>query len=119
MRHPLQPIEKIDGINRFKKNKIVEFLLDAGHFDMNVLARMDFTDDDRTQFAQLIGYSVSGFGELNYVDDATFNAALAISEAEPDVTEDSIRTANAETKLEELKETLKPAVELLYNIGLD
>lgn len=66
-RHPMQPV-KFDGATiRFKANDIVRFLLDAGPFDMNQLAVMKFSREDREQFAQLIGYSVSGFGELSYV----------------------------------------------------
>lgn len=66
-RLPLQPIE-IDkgGVIRFRANKIVKFLLDAGPFDMNQLACMEFSEEDRAQFAQLIGYSVSGYGDLSY-----------------------------------------------------
>jgi len=47
----------------------VRFLLDMGPFDMNKLAIMDFSREDRIQFAQLIGYSQAGFGELSYVSD--------------------------------------------------
>lgn len=70
LKHPNQPIgQDEDGVLRFKPNKIVRFLLDAGPFDLNKLALMGFSDEDRVQFAQLIGYSRSGFGELSYVDD--------------------------------------------------
>lgn len=73
-KHPIQPLVKDEnGKVRFKANKIVQFLLDNGGFDMNVLAMMDFTDNDREQFAQLIGYSVSGFGSLSYVGDETYD----------------------------------------------
>ena len=61
-RHPRQPVvvDK-NGVHRYKRNAIVCFLLDDGPFDMNHLARIStFTDEDREQFAQLIGYSVSG-----------------------------------------------------------
>jgi hypothetical protein len=65
--HPMQPIE-IDegGIARFRVNKIVRFLLDGGPFDLNMIALMEFSDEDRMQLAQLIGYSVSGYNELHY-----------------------------------------------------
>lgn len=67
--HPTQPtISDSDGTLRFKRNEIVAFLLDAGPFDMNILARMNFSDEDRRQFAQLIGYSVSGYSELPYAE---------------------------------------------------
>ena len=38
-------------------------------FDMNKLACMNFSNEDREQFAQLIGYSVSGICDLDYVSD--------------------------------------------------
>ena len=34
---------------------------------MNDLAKMNFSNEDRAQFAELIGYSVNGWGELSYV----------------------------------------------------
>jgi hypothetical protein len=69
-KHPMQPVY-IDkqGTARFKANKIVRFLLDAGPFDLNQLALMKFSKEDREQFAQLIGYSVGGASELGYVSD--------------------------------------------------
>jgi hypothetical protein len=75
-KHPIQPLIKDEhGVVRFKKNSIVRTLLDAGPFDMNKLSVMDFSDEDRMQFAQLIGYSLSGFSELSYVDDKTYELA--------------------------------------------
>jgi len=77
MKHPMQPLYFDDyGTIRFKKNEIVEFLLDNGEFDMNKLAHIEFSDEDREQFAQLIGYSVGGFGELSYVSDDAYYAAM-------------------------------------------
>jgi hypothetical protein len=68
-RHPMQPMieDKDDGTLRFKSNAIVRFLLDAGPYDMNKLALMPWSKEDREQFAQLIGYSVDGFQDLPYV----------------------------------------------------
>ena len=78
MRHPVQPLIKGDyGTIRFKKNAIVCFLLDAGPFDMNQLSLMQFTQEDSEQFAQLIGYSLDGFGELSYVSDETYERAAS------------------------------------------
>ena len=80
-KNPTQPIYKAkDGVIRFKINKIVRLLLDVGPIDMNKLACMDFSNDDRMQFAQLIGYSVSGFGELSYCDEETINEADRIAD---------------------------------------
>jgi hypothetical protein len=73
---PMQPIYLDDkGTARFKENAIVRYILDNGGIDLNQLAFIDFSVEDREQFAQLIGYSVSGFGELGYVTDATYNKA--------------------------------------------
>ena len=68
--HPTQPTEyDNNGVLRFKANAIVRFLLDAGPFDMNKLAMIPFSVEDRQQFAQLIGYSVGGYEELSYADE--------------------------------------------------
>ena len=76
IKFPLQPLHRDGcGVIRFKENKIVRYLLDAGPFDMNQLALMSFPREDREQFAQLIGYSVSGFGDLSYSSRATVKLA--------------------------------------------
>lgn len=77
-KHPMQNIVMVDGVARFTENEIVRFLLDAGQFDMNQIARMNFDDEDRAQFAQLIGYSVSGYGNLSYASAESVAAADAI-----------------------------------------
>lgn len=74
-RHPIQPMVMDDGVLRFKSNAIVRFLLDAGPYDLNKLAMMTFSDDDRAQLAQLIGYSFSGWQELSYVSDGDVERA--------------------------------------------
>ena len=75
-KHAIQPLVLDDrGKLRFKENKIVSFLLHNGAFDMNKLAVMDFSQNDREHFAQLIGYSLNGYGMLSYVTDETYDAA--------------------------------------------
>ena len=72
--HPMQPIERDDqGIVRFKMNRIVRRLLDCariqGYSINEIVADLedgDFTEDDHDQFMQLIGYSVSGFGDVAF-----------------------------------------------------
>ena len=67
--HPMQPIVFDEhNVARFKENKICSFLIDVGSIDLNDIARQNFSDEDRTQFAQLIGHSVSGAGDLPYFD---------------------------------------------------
>lgn len=75
----MQPIA-LDKNNtpRFKENKIVTFLLDNGPNDMNSLARIPFENNDREQFAQLIGYSVGGYCELSYVSNESKDIAEAM-----------------------------------------
>ena len=73
---PMQPIVDVNGIKRFKANAIVCHLIDTHpSCDMNTLSRMDFSDEDRMQFAQLIGYSLGGYGDLSYVSDESYEAA--------------------------------------------
>lgn len=74
---PMQPIEIDDhGTARFKANKVVRHLLVHGGISLNDLAMVEFTCEDQEQFAQLIGYSVGGFGELSYVREETYCADL-------------------------------------------
>lgn len=66
-KHPMQPIVKVGKVYRFKKNNIVRYLLDYATergCGLNELARLPFSTEDWVQLYQLIGYSVSGFGDL-------------------------------------------------------
>ncbi len=83
--HPIQPVVLDDkGVARFKANKLVRYLLDLctakGVADMNTLALLEYPREDYEQFAQLIGYSVCGFGELSYASDEVY--AIAFTEFE-------------------------------------
>lgn len=88
-KHAMQPVVfDAEGVIRFQTNPIVRVLLEAGPFDMNKLAKMSgacgWTDEDHAHFAQLIGYSVSGWGTLSYVaeEDAETADKLADELAE-------------------------------------
>lgn len=80
-KHPHQPIVTVGGVTRFKRNAIVCALVEAGRrgtrLDLNHIATMDFFAEDRVQFAELIGYSVCGLGELSYVSDGAYAEATA------------------------------------------
>jgi len=58
-------------------------LLDAGPFDLNKISNMNargiFNDDDYTQLMQLIGYSISGYGELSTSPEDIVEKADAIA----------------------------------------
>lgn len=117
MKHPIQPIyTDPNGTYRFKENGIVKFLLDNGGFDMNKLAMMDFSREDREQFAQLIGYSLSGFGELGYVSDETFNAAEIMAERPGEA---QARIQALEDMLNKVREGLKIAAPAVFRIHPD
>lgn len=80
-KHPLQPLERDShGVLRFKENRAVSALyeqLRTLKFDPWIILARDpnVTKDDLRQFAQLIGYSVSGASELSYMDEETLEAA--------------------------------------------
>ena len=72
-RHPVQPlVTDPHGRLRFKRNAIVDHLTTG---KLNDLAAMDFPQEDWEQLAQLIGYSLDGFGTLSYVTDETYDRA--------------------------------------------
>lgn len=118
MTHPIQPV-KIDmnGVLRFKANAIVVHLLANGGFDMNRLAALPFSDEDREQFAQLIGYSLSGFSELGYVSDETGESAREM--AESGISEVGARTKYLRGELDAIRESLREPVARLFGIHPD
>ncbi|HDT1376772.1 TPA: hypothetical protein QHS37_002141 [Enterobacter hormaechei subsp. xiangfangensis] len=80
-RLPMQPLV-IDtrGRLRFKENPIVRKLLDYATergYGLNEIAREEFDAEDQMQLAQLIGYSLSGYGTLSYVTDESYDRAAA------------------------------------------
>ena len=83
IRHPMQPVVwDGKGVIRFQPNPIVQFLLKwaSEHgMDLNDLTWMSedmgWTRNDWEHFAQLHGYSVSGWGSLSYVRDETWTRA--------------------------------------------
>lgn len=119
MKHPIQPLELDDnGIMRFKRNMIVEYLLKFT--DMNKLSLMPFSNEDREQFAQLIGYSLSGFSELGYVSNETVEAAQLMAEG-------TVNQANSmqarlyamSEQIEKAREGVKLAAIALFDIHPD
>lgn len=78
---PMQPLV-IDahGTLRFKENPIVRTLLDYATehgYGLNEIALEQFDTEDQMQLAQLIGYSLSGYGTLSYVTDESYDRASA------------------------------------------
>lgn len=75
--HPMQPLGLVDGVIRFKGNPIIQFLLEdsqeRGRIDMTTIRMWvdqgRVSVEDLVQFVQLLGYSVSGMADLDYVPD--------------------------------------------------
>jgi len=113
MKHPIQPLEKDKHDRlRFKRNEIVCKLLEEGPFDMNAIARWDVSRDDRIQFAQLIGYSLGGFGELSYVDDETYGSAQRMVEDQQD--ELHARLEQIQERLDSVKDQIREGIAELF-----
>ena len=96
--HPMQQIVRAeDGVVRFRANKIVVALLERSRdqgYGLNELFAYAFSNEDWEQFAQLIGYSVAGFGTLLYVSEAQVRQADAAAER-------LLRGVSSETRLHE------------------
>lgn len=81
-KNPIQPlVTDPHGVVRFKANALVRALLDHSTetgLSLNELA-IKFDDDGHTddwqQLSQLIGYSLCGYGDLDYVSDEAYSAA--------------------------------------------
>lgn len=121
-RHPIQPLE-VDptGVLRFKRNRIVERLLDQGGIDMNTIAmwaaKGEVSREDQEQFAQLIGYSHSGAGDLSYVSTEVLEAAAAMYEAgksEGDARADYMRGL-----IDNFKVASRDALAAIFNVHPD
>lgn len=117
-RHPIQPlVEDEHGVVRFKANAIVRYLLDCGPADMNTLASLPFSREDREQFAQLIGYSLCGFAELDYASEETCSAAGLMKDRGFD--EKDARIASLESVVEKVRAGLREIVPEVFRIHPD
>ena len=116
---PIQPIYTDDhGTLRFRENKIVRFLLDNGGLDLNQLARMlPDCREDWEQFAQLIGDSLSGFGDLSYVSNETDEAVDAM--VRKGLSERDARIQHLESIVEGLRQDVRQMAPRLFRIHPD
>lgn len=93
---PMQPVaDDGHGVLRFRENVVVRALLDRdtergrvypdfparSDGGLNWIAMQGFSQEDQEQFAQLIGYSISGYHELSYVSDESAAEASARAHA--------------------------------------
>lgn len=84
--HPMQPlVVDSKGTVRFKKNQIVTDLLNRittateNHITKKVIEG-EYSRDDYNQLMQLVGYSVSGYGDLDLIDPNVAARASEIAE---------------------------------------
>ena len=108
----MQPVIVSGGVMRFKRNSIVDFLYEWAvkrGMGLNELAMMDFSQEDREQFVQLIGYSLSGYSELSYVSNESYNTAVVMAESDKD--EKDARIEALEKELKEIRLVLALFVE--------
>lgn len=121
MRHPIQPLEiDAEGVLRFRENRIVSALLEHGQktgLGLNELATMEFSREDREQFAQLIGYSHSGACDLGYMTDETLSAARQMYDTPK--TETEARLEDAEYQLSALRSALREPMAELFHVHPD
>lgn len=118
--NPIQPLTKDKkGVLRFKQNEIVAKLLDTHPtMSMNTIPTMGFSNDDRQQFAQLIGYSLSGYGELrSYVDDTAYSTACTMVDEGLDARDAKI--AYLEHELFMIRSSLRAPIARLFGMHPD
>ncbi len=117
-KHPLQPLEMVGAVLRFKSNKIVRAIYDHCEkhgLSLNDLALMDFSKEDWSQFAQLIGYSHSGASA--YLTNDELDAAERMHEKGE--SEDAARARIAEERITRLRDGMREAVADLYDVHPD
>lgn len=101
---PMQPIVKDPhGVLRFRANAIIRYIVDhagdvvhpgapvidpdtgrpyhQGTLDLDKLMMRNFSQEDREQFAQLMGYSITGYHELSFVSDESAARASTLARA--------------------------------------
>ena len=77
--HPMQPIVRVASVARFKRNAIIDWLFQTGKISLNEIAATPMPQEDRDQFWQLLGYSVSSYCDLSIISDASKDRATAIA----------------------------------------
>lgn len=72
IKHPRQPAVMVGKTARYKENKIVRYVLERAKLgektDLNMIMILPFSNGDRRQFWQLLGYSLSGYADLSFAE---------------------------------------------------
>lgn len=117
MSHPMQELYTDEhDVIRFRENKIVRWLLDNnGKIDLNTIARQNFPNEEQEQFAQLIGYSLSGFGDLSYVSDVAWSKANIMLE-EDNKNQKDIEIEALKDRIQDLESIVVQVSGLTYGV---
>jgi hypothetical protein len=90
--HPMQEVVRVGKVARFRENKLVSLLLEVAGKNgtgLNEIALMNakglVSDADAIQLMQLIGYSVSGYGDLTYIQRHATKALMPADQAVMDL----------------------------------
>ena len=90
--HPMQEVVRVGRVARFRENKLVSMLLDVASkngLSLNDIAMLsakgEVEDADVIQLMQLIGYSVSGYGDLTYIQRHMTKALMPADQAVMDL----------------------------------
>ena len=121
MKHPIQPLRLDEyGVLRYKENKIVSKILAYAKergYSLNDIACDDFDQNDREQFAQLIGYSHSGAGDLSYMSDEVHSTAYHAYET--GMTEDQAKVEVLSEQSRRVKDGLRGVCSEIFKLHPD
>ena len=80
--YPMQPIFLDNGLPRFEKNPIIDWLCEKyGLNEIGIWWQVNNIERKYIeQLYQLIGYSIRGYDELSQVSDASFDRANSMAE---------------------------------------
>ena len=76
----MQPIAPDShGVARFRENDVIRWLVDVKGVNLNEVSRVAQTEEfdryDVAQFWQMLGYSVSGYGDISFIPKSVVEKA--------------------------------------------
>ena len=76
----MRPLVDVNGVIRFKQNAVIRWLFEQGHLNLNRIPVDELPLEDVEEFWQMLGYSVSGYGELSFIRPETVAEADEVAE---------------------------------------
>lgn len=116
--HPIQPLlQDEDGTVYFKENSVVTYLWIYSRLKIADITKQGFSQEDKEQFAQLIGFNIDRFSELDCASQEVIHAANRMFIDGDD--ERDARINDLTGRQTELKEGLVEVVRLLFGVDLE